>query len=215
MRVLVLAALAAASVSAMGQQEQVFQVEYTNQGLIPARWTLSFDPDGRGHFRTERGTAPRPEKEFEAPDQDRDVQLSGKFAGHAFEVAKQKRMFRSGCESRMKVAFQGIKKLSYSGPDGQGSCEFNYSKDAEIEGLGDDFISVANTLIEGARLQILMQHDRLGLDHETEMLTQFAADGRALQIGSIRDILERLAGDDSVMERVRRRARALLARAED
>jgi len=34
------------------------------------------------------------------------------------------------------------------------------------------------------------------------------------QICTIRSILERLAGDDAVMERVRRRARALLARAE-
>jgi hypothetical protein len=68
-------------------------------------------------------------------------------------------------------------------------------------------------MIEGARLQSLLLHDRLGLDRETEILTESAADGRAQQIGSIRDILERLAEDDSVLERVRRRARALLDRA--
>jgi len=41
-----------------------------------------------------------------------------------------------------------------------------------------------------------------------------AGDGRVQQIGAIRGILERLAGDDAVMERVRKRARMLLARAE-
>ena len=38
-------------------------------------------------------------------------------------------------------------------------------------------------------------------------------DGRAQQICTIRGILERLAGDPEVMDRVRKRARALLARA--
>ena len=44
---------------------------------------------------------------------------------------------------------------------------------------------------------------------------QSAGDGRAQQICSIRDILERLSEDPSVMERVRKRAKALLARASE
>jgi hypothetical protein len=55
---------------------------------------------------------------------------------------------------------------------------------------------------------------RWGLDHETEYLMEAAGDGRVQQIGAIRGILERLAGDEGVMERVRKRARLLLARAE-
>jgi hypothetical protein len=114
----------------------------------------------------------------------------------------------------MKVAFQGWKRLSYRGPDGQGSCEYNYSKDKDIQALGDSLVSVAGTILEGARLEMLLQHDRLGLDQETEYLVEALGDGRVQQIGAIQAILERLAEDDSVMERVRKRARALLARAE-
>jgi hypothetical protein len=44
-----------------------------------------------------------------------------------------------------------------------------------------------------------------------EFLTESVADGRAQQICAIREILERLAQDDGVLERVRKRARALLA----
>jgi hypothetical protein len=73
---------------------------------------------------------------------------------------------------------------------------------------------VAGTILEGARLELLLQHDRLGLDAETEYLMEAAGDGRAQQIVAIRGILERLAEDDQVMERVRKRARVLLARAE-
>jgi len=73
---------------------------------------------------------------------------------------------------------------------------------------------VAGTIVEGGRLEALLQHDPLGLDRETEYLVEAAGDGRAEQIGAIRGILERLADDDSVMERVKRRVRVLLAMAE-
>jgi hypothetical protein len=73
---------------------------------------------------------------------------------------------------------------------------------------------VAGTIVEGARLEALLQHDPLGLDRETEYLVEAAGDGRAQQIGAIRGILQRLAEDESVMERVRRRARVLLAKSD-
>jgi hypothetical protein len=43
-----------------------------------------------------------------------------------------------------------------------------------------------------------------------EFLAEAAGDGRAQQLCAIRGILERLAQDDSVLERVRKRARMLL-----
>jgi hypothetical protein len=45
-----------------------------------------------------------------------------------------------------------------------------------------------------------------------ESLTEAVDDGQAQQVCVIRDILERLAQDSSVLERVRKRARMLLAR---
>ena len=193
----------------------VVQMEFSHPGLVPARWSLELHPDGRGHFKTERGDAPRVEDGLEAPDIDRDVQLSAQYAEHVFAIAAKKRYFRMECESHAKVAFQGAKRLSYTGESGQGSCEFNYSKDQEIQQLGDSLESVATTLIEGARLEILRKHDPLGLDKEMERLTDSVSDGRAKQIGSIRAILVQLSEDPAVMERVRKRARGLLDRAEN
>ena len=71
--------------------------------------------------------------------------------------------------------------------------------------------AVAQTILEGARLEVLLQHDRLGLDEEMEFLTEEFQDGRAQEVDAIRDILERLAGDDQVLDRVRKRAQNLLA----
>jgi hypothetical protein len=206
--------MAALTVSGHADSDPVFRVDFSNPGLTPAQWTLQFRPDGTGHFHSERGTAAAQDPKFiEPPNIDRDIQVSPKFAEHAFQVAQHHKFFNSECESHLKVAFQGTKKLSYNGPHGSGSCEFNYSRDAEIQALGDSLVAVATTIISGARLETLLQHDPLGLDQEIQNVQEAAGDGRAQQICSIRDILERLSDDPAVMERVRKRARALLAHA--
>jgi hypothetical protein len=216
MKRLVVLLLALSGIRCLAEAPSMVSIEYSNPGLIPARWSLQIRPDGTVHFHSERGDAPRVSGQtIEAANLDQEVRVSPAFAQRVFKVAKQKRLFNVNCESHLNVAFQGTKRFSYSGPEGEGSCEFNYSKDLDIQGMSDAVTSLATTLVEGARLQQLLLHDRLGLDKETEVLTESVADGRANQVGSIRDILERLAADEQVLERVRRRAKALLARVED
>jgi hypothetical protein len=207
-------ALALAGTASRGDQNAVMQVDFTDDQLSPSHWTLTLHSDGSGHFTSEMGRATEDgAEEINAPNVDRGVQLSAGFATHVFEVARRHHLFNEGCESRLKVAFQGWKKLSYTGPEGSGSCTFNYSKDKEIEELGESFQAVTETILEGARLEKLLQHDRLGLDREMEFLIDAAGSGRAQQICTIREILVRLADDDDVLERVRKRARILLAQA--
>jgi len=210
--------LAAFPLACWGQSEPadaVFQVDFTQPEMVPAHWTLTLHPDGTGHYRSERGSAPRSEPgQIEVPNVDRDVQVSPTFAAHAFDIAQRHKFFNQDCESHLKVAFQGNKQFTYTGADGHGSCTFNYSKDKDIQAFGDSLIAVSETILEGARLEKLMLHDRLGLDQEMSYLMEASGDGRAQQICSIRSILERLAADDAVLERVRKWARQLLARAE-
>jgi hypothetical protein len=200
--------------SAWGQSERTVRIEFSNPGLIPATWTLELHPDGSGHFRSERGSAPRPEMAWmEPPDLDQDVHVSAAFAAHVFETAAAAHYFQVDCESHAKVAFQGTKRLSYAGPDGNGACTFNYAKDKQIQDLGDALEATATTIIEGARLERLRQHDRLGLDQEMQSFAEMTTDGRATEVGTIRDELERIADDEALMDRVRRRARELLVKA--
>jgi hypothetical protein len=189
-------------------------VDFTNPGMSPPHWTLTLHRDGSGHFRSEAGNPPRGEvQEMDAPSVDRDIQVSAEFAGRVFQTAQRHNWFNAQCDSRLKVAFQGWKRLSYSGPEGQGTCTFNYSQDKEIQALGDSLVGVAETVREGARLEMLLQHDRLGLDKEMEYISDGAKDGRMVQIVAIKEILERLVADEGVLERVRKRARVLLAEA--
>jgi hypothetical protein len=190
------------------------QVDFSNPQLSPPQWTLVLHADGSGHFRSlEKKTPNSGMKVIEAPSVDRDIQLSKEFAGHVFEAAGHHDWFNVPCEGHLKVAFEGWKTFTYTGPAGQGSCTFNYSRDKEIQSLGESMQAVAETILEGARFEVLLQHDRLGLDQEMEYFTQAVEDGRAQQVYAIHDILERLAQDNEVLERVRKQAKDLLAHA--
>lgn len=187
-----------------------FRVEFLNTAQKPARWSLTLHQDGTGHFQSKPDKSGSGEQGIATPSVDRDIRLSAEYTKHVFEIARSHKWFDEACESHLKVAFQGWKTLAYAGPEGQGTCTFNYSKNRDIEQLGDSLVAVAETILEGARLEVLLDHDRLGLDAEMEFLTEAASDGRAQQICAIRGILERLADDDSVLDRVRKRARMLL-----
>jgi hypothetical protein len=206
-------AVAALALPAWGEQNAVFHAEFSNPDVVPSHWTLTLRPDGSGHFHSERGNAPLQDPPtFEAPNVDRDIHVSEQFADTVFQRVRDHSVRDGRCESHMKVAFQGWKTVTYSGPEGHWSCQFNYSHDKDVQALGDSLMAVAGTILEGARLQMLLQHDRLGLDKEMEYVSDAAADGRLLQICTIRNILEQLADDSAVLDRVRKRARTLLAK---
>ena len=189
--------------------------EFTNPALNPTEWDLTIRPDGSAHFHSQAGEiASGDSPQIELPGIDREIRLSSDFAQSIFRTAGRHNWFNQECESRMKVAFQGWKKLSYSGPEGSGACKFNYSKDKEIQELGDDLLAVAETILEGQKLEMLLVHDRLGLDREIAYLSQAVKEGQAQQVCAIQPVLEKLAGDDQVLERVRKQARVLLTRTE-
>ena len=210
---------AALAVGGWGQSgpasSAVFQADFSNPNLSPSHWTLTLHPDGKGHFHSVMKIDPAgtEQKEMVVPDVDEDIQVSPSYAEHVFQIAQSHHFFDQQCESHLKVAFEGWKTFSYSGPDGKGSCKFNYSKDKEIRALSYSLAAVVQTLLEGQRLKMFLEHDRLGLDEEMSFLVRAVKDGRAQQICAIQSILEQLVNDPEVLERVRNDARTLLAQA--
>ena len=201
------------SLPSSAQQTPIVQVEFSNPSLYPAQWTLVLHPDGNGHFHAEGGNRPAQYPETMSPGRiDQDVRLSAEFTTRIFKTVHDNKILRNKCESHLKVAFQGLKKIRYSGPDAEGGCEFNYSTNKQIQDLGDSLVAVGSTLIEGARLELLYQHDPLGLDKAIQFVVEASGDGRMQQICAIRNILERLEDDPRVLDRVRKQARMLLAR---
>ena len=198
---------------ALAQQDAVVELGFSNPALYPAQWTLVLHQDGSGHFSAQGGSRPADHQETMFPGKmDRDVRLSPEFTSRIFQAVREDKILKNKCESHLKVAFQGTKRIRYSGPDGEGGCEFNYSTNKQIQDLGDSMVAVGQTLIEGARLELLYQHDPLGLDKAIQYVVEASGDGRMQQICAIRNILERLEDDPRVLDRVRRQARMLLAR---
>jgi hypothetical protein len=214
LRCLLLSSAALLASGLQAQQSAVFKVDFTNEQLVPAHWSLKINPDGSGQFDAEGGhPADMQAAHLWVEDVHRPVQLSAPFTEQVFATARSRKMFAFPCESHMKVAFQGMKRLSYTGPDGSGACEYNYSKDKEIENLGNVLMAVEYTILSGAKMEKLLQHDRLGLDQELDNLAEAAHEGNAAEMGTIRETLTRIASDDAVMERARRKARLLLTQA--
>ena len=111
---------------AQSPQPGIFTADFTNDRISPSHWVLTLHRDGTGHFHADREDSTAPKKtSMDIEGVDRDVQLSKEFTGWIFATAQQRDWFNRKCESGAKVAFQGWKRLSYDGPEGQGSCTFN------------------------------------------------------------------------------------------
>jgi hypothetical protein len=183
---------------------------YENPKLQPQKYVLTVEEDGTGHFRSE-GSGQSDGQSMSSEPQDRPIHISRTLREAMFAAARKSKLFAFPCDDGGKnVAFQGTKTLEYAGPEGKGSCVYNWSKNAQIEKLTDQFEAMASTLDEGSRLQRQYEHGRLSLDSEMEILEQMVHEGRAIELENIAPILQTLAGDEAVLQRVQRRARALL-----
>lgn len=185
---------------------------FENPKLQPANYVLDVHEDGTGHFHAEPGkAAAAATDEITAQPLDTDIRIDEPLRGFLFKTARSHNFFGVACEStKSRVAFTGKKALQYVGPDGNGSCTFNWSHDQQLMKLTDDLIAVAFTLEEGRRLTLEHEHDRLSLDAELEALQDAVKGGRAQQIQNIAPQLQAIADDEKVLERARNRARQLL-----
>jgi hypothetical protein len=208
-------ALGAPTVMAQGAAPAQIRFTYENPQLQPPKYVLTVAEDGTGHFRSEGGgPVSNDPQNMPADPQDRPIHVSKALREAMFATARKNKLFATSCDDGGKnVAFQGTKTLQYEGPEGQGSCTYNWSKSSQIDKLTDQFEAIAVTLDEGSKLQRQYEHGRLSLDTEMEFLVQAVHDGRAIEVENIAPILQTLAGDEAVLQRVQRRAQALLAAA--
>ncbi len=196
----------------LAAQTALIRFTYENPKLQPPKYVFTVHEDGSGHFRSEGG-GPTPDdpQNLPAGPQDRPIHVSKSLRDSMFAAARKNKLFATRCEDPEKnIAFQGTKTLAYEGPEGTGSCTYNWSKSAQINKLTDQFEAMAVTLEEGDKLQRQYEHERLSLDLEMEFLDQMVRDGRATEVENIAPILQKLADDEAVLQRVQRRARGLL-----
>jgi hypothetical protein len=182
---------------------------YENPQLEPHKYVLVVGEDGSGTYHSEGSASSADGQSMSSLD--RPIHVSKAVRESMFAAARKNKLFAKSCDDGGKnIAFQGTKTLEYEGPDGQGSCTYNWSKNGQIGKLTDQFEAIAATLEEGSKLQRQYEHGRLSLDSEMEILEQMVREGRAIEIENIAPLLQTLSGDEAVLQRVQRRARTLL-----
>jgi hypothetical protein len=147
---------------------------------------------------------------------DRPMKFSPATTETIFKAARSLDYFNILCASKAKnIADTGKKTLSYTGPDGHGSCLYNYSENKSVAQLTETFQAIAFTMDEGRKLEFLHRYDRLGLYSEMDTLIHEFEEKRALELGNITPALTSIVADEALMQRVREKAAKLLAQAGD
>ncbi|HTV82797.1 MAG TPA: hypothetical protein VME18_09120 [Acidobacteriaceae bacterium] len=209
-------AKAPAQLSAVAPDSARIVYTFDQPELQPPQYTITIDANGMGHFVSKAGTPPPDDTDdvYPAP-MDREIRLDPALMGDLFDYARAHRYFNENCNRRGKLAFTGNKTISYVGPEGRGSCAFVWAADPALQQLSDRLNAVAFTLEIGRRLDVEMHHYPLGLDAELESLQNALENQQAYDLPNIAPELQYIASDQDVMNRVRRRALALLSRCEN
>jgi hypothetical protein len=200
------------------QPEVSFQFE--RPGLTVPKFTLVVREDGTGTYKGEfapvSGGANGGMLQPALPGQpiDRTIRVSPGTTESIFKTARSLDYFNIECASKAKnIADTGKKTLSYTGPDGHGSCLYNYSENKAVAQLTDMFQAIAFTMDEGRKLDFMHRYDRLGLYSEIDSLNHEVQEKRALELGNIRQSLTAIVNDEALIQRVRERAVKLLDQA--
>lgn len=198
----------------LGSSHIVFTFEHPQ--LQPSQYTITIDETGAGRFESKPGPVSDPRDDVFPTPLDRPILLDDTLRALLFRYARGHKFFATQCSTKKtSLAFTGKKTISYSGPDGSGSCTFVWAEDPALQRLSDQLGAVAFTLEEGRRLDLETRHDRLGLDAELASLQDALKDHRAADLPNIAEQLRAIAEDQQVMDRARKRALALLASSEN
>ncbi|HEX4006723.1 MAG TPA: hypothetical protein VHX60_11150 [Acidobacteriaceae bacterium] len=206
-----LAALAPSLASAQAPARIVFT--FAHPLLQPASYSITIDESGSGHFASQPGSAATDPSDSVLPAPvDRSIRLDATLRATLFAYARSHAFFNDRCDrGKSGLAFTGNRTLTYSGPDGHGTCAFVWTANPTLQSLVDQLGAVAFTLEIGRRLDVEEQHDRLALDSELASLQDAVKDRRAGDLPNIAHQLQAIANDPNVMDRARKRAQSLLA----
>jgi hypothetical protein len=204
------AAFAQTAAQPVKQAHVSFTVE--DPQLEPAAYSLDIYEDGSGSYRASYTASPNGNS---APEPvERAIHVHNPLLSELFREARGHHYFAFDCEARRdRVAFTGKKTLAYAGPDGAGSCTFNYSHEQWVNQFAQDLAAVAYTLQIGIRLKREQRYQRLALDGELASLQESVRSQQALEIENITPELNSIANDQTVMNRARACAYKLLSEA--
>lgn len=200
-----------------------------NSGQHPALPTITFDRVWEAFTPqnvniTVQATGPAKyvsRNPFSPPDQagpDPDYMLQ-----FTLSARNQERLFRDAKEAnyfngdfsykKHAVATTGKKTLTYADPNRYFETTVDYSENKAIQEITSIFAGISNTIEHGRKLVFLHRFDKLGLEDELKGMEAAAENHNLAELQIIRPTLESIAGDSTVLNIARQRAKKLLAKA--
>jgi hypothetical protein len=182
--------------------------------VAPNHFEIVVDSAGNGSYSSHSEVNPEASDWLRNEDFERTIALSPATRDRIFELAKAARYFNGEFDyTKSRVAFTGKKTLSYTDGKQAHSTTYNWSENQAIEELDTIFVGISSTLETGWRLQRQLQHEKLALNSELASLEQSTKRSKGRELQLIADVLQQIAGDESVMGVARRRAERLLQQA--
>jgi hypothetical protein len=177
-------------------------------GSEPEHYLLSVASDGHATYDSDGKLSPQSDgtDKFHL-----DFSLSGANCTRIFELAKRVNYFEPDLDSHKKgLASTGAKTLAYQ--DGRVSFQstYNYSSLSAVQDLTQLFQNLSATLEFGHRLDYYHHYQKLALDDELKRMEQMAKNRDLAELQAVAPILQKIAGDTTVINVVRARAQRLL-----
>jgi hypothetical protein len=190
--------------------------------IVPAAtvtFTLDFPLSDPSHYSIAVGASGHASYECTVKDQEDAEEQSYRTefnvtAGNRqriFELAKQAKYFSGKVDSgNRKLASTGDKILSYQDGKQSFTARYNYSALEPVRQLTTLFQSMESTLDYGRRLAFYHRYQKLALDDELKRMEAQAKDNELSEIQSVEPVLQEIVDDNSVINMVRARAKALI-----
>ena len=178
--------------------------------FTPQSVTMTVSADGAGKYRSRN-----PEKSGDdADDFQTDFTVSPACRDKLFRYAKEAGYFDGDFTFKKHVvASTGKKTLSYSDPARHFSTTYDYSENKAIQEITNILAGTSATIEHGRKLQFLHRFDKLGLEEELKGMEAAMESHNLAELQIIRPTLESIAGDSTVLNIARQRAKRLLAKA--
>jgi hypothetical protein len=176
----------------------------------PQSVTMTVSANGAGKYRSRN-----PEKTGDDVDDfQTEFTVSPAARDKLFRYAKEANYFNGDFTFKKHVvASTGKKTLSYSDPARHFSTTYDYSENRAIQEITNILAGTSNTIEHGRKLQFLHRFDKLGLEDELKGMEAAMESHNLAELQIIRATLESIAGDSTVLNIARQRAKRLLGKA--
>jgi hypothetical protein len=173
----------------------------------PSHYSIAVDASGHASYESMVKFSDDAEEQEYATEFD----VSAGNRQRIFDWAKQAQYFAGKVDSgNRKLAFTGAKILSYQDGERSNTARYNFSNLEPVRELTVLFQNMEETLEYGRRLGYYHRYQKLALDDELKHMETQAQNNELSEIQGVRQVLQEIAEDASVINVVRARAKELI-----